>query len=142
MGAPTDLSLIGAIERIREATNLHDLDALAACFTPDYQSTFPVHPDRAFHGRDQLRSNWAQIFHAVPDIHTELLRWATDDATIWAEWEWTGTLASGGPFLHRGVTIHGVDQGQTQWVRLYMEPVREGGPGIETIEALERSADG
>ena len=44
-----------------------------------------------------------------------------------------GYLATGGPFLHRGVTIHGVDQGTTQWVRLYMEPVREGGPGIESL---------
>ena len=133
-----DSSLLVAIERIREATNQHDLDGLVACFAPDYQSTFPAHPDRAFQGHEQLRKNWSQIFRAVPNIHAELLRAAADGATVWAEWEWTGALASGGPFLQRGVTIHGVDQGKTSWVRLYMEPVREGGPGIE---ALGRSED-
>ena len=133
-----DSGLLVAIERIREATNQHDLDALVACFAPEYQSTFPAHPDRAFQGHEQLQKNWSQIFRAVPNIQSELLRSAADGNTVWAEWEWTGTLVSGGPFLQRGVTIHGVDQGKTSWVRLYMEPVREGGPGIE---AMGRSED-
>ncbi len=136
MDVSADPSLIGAVERIRQATNHHDLDALAACFAPDYESEFPVHPDRAFHGQEQLRSNWVRIFRAVPNIHVELLRYAAEGNTVWAEWEWVGTLASGGPFLHRGVTIHGVELGKTSWARLYMEPVRAGDPGIE---ALERS---
>ena len=71
-------SLIDAIESIRRATNHHDLDALVACFAPDYQSEFPVHPDRAFHGLEQLRRNWGMIFGAVPNIHAELLRYATE----------------------------------------------------------------
>lgn len=137
MQVPTDPSVTDVIERIRQATNQHDLDALAACFALDYQSAFPVHPDRAFRGHEQLRSNWTQIFRAVPNLHAELLRCAANGTTVWAEWEWTGTLASGGPFLHRGVTIHGVEQGKTSWVRLYMEPVREGEPGIEALERSE-----
>lgn len=123
----------GALEDIRHATNHHDLDALTACFAPDYQSEFPTHPDRAFSGHDQLRRNWSQIFAAVPDLHATLVRSAVDGDTVWAEWEWTGTLVSGGPFLQRGVTIHGVGQRTTRWVRLYMEPVRAGGPGIESL---------
>ncbi|HZC06261.1 MAG TPA: nuclear transport factor 2 family protein [Ktedonobacterales bacterium] len=134
MDVSSDSSLIEAMERIRQATNHHDLDELAACFAPDYQSMFPVHPDRAFGGREKMRENWARIFHAVPDIRAELLRTATNGDTIWAEWEWTGTLASGGLFLNRGVTIHGIEHGMTTWVRLYMEPVREGEPGIEQLE--------
>lgn len=123
----------GALEDIQRATNHHDLDALVACFAPAYQSAFPTHPDRAFSGREQLRRNWSQIFAAVPDLHATLLRSAVEGDTAWAEWEWTGTLVTGGPFLHRGVTIHGVDQRQTRWVRLYMEPVRAGEPGIESL---------
>jgi ketosteroid isomerase-like protein len=121
------------IEAIRRATNQHDLDALAACFAPDYRSEFPAHPDRAFGGREQMRRNWAQIFAAVPDIRSTVVRSAVEGDTVWAEWEWTGTLVTGEPFLHRGVTIQGVEQGMTGWVRLYMEPVREGGPGIESL---------
>jgi ketosteroid isomerase-like protein len=123
----------GAIEDIRQATNRHDVDALAACFAPDYQSAFPAHPDRAFAGHEQLRRNWSQIFAAVPDLHATLLRSAVEGDTVWAEWEWAGTLVTGGSFLQRGVTIHGVDQRTTRWVRLYMEPVRAGGPGIESL---------
>ena len=74
------------------------------------------------------------IFGAVPNIHAELLRYATEGTTIWAEWEWTGELASGKRFLHRGVTIQGVEHGKVSWARLYMEPVREGEPGIEALE--------
>jgi ketosteroid isomerase-like protein len=133
MDVSADPSVIGVIESIKQATNQRDVDALAACFAPDYQSEFPAHPDRAFHGHEQLRRNWTQIFRMVPDIHADLLRCAIEGNVVWAEWEWIGTLASGGPFLHRGVTIHGVEQGKTGWVRLYMEPVREGGPGIEAL---------
>jgi ketosteroid isomerase-like protein len=63
-----------AFENIRQATNRHDLDALTACFTPDYQSEFPAHPDRSFHGHEQLRKNWVHIFGAVPNIQVALLR--------------------------------------------------------------------
>jgi hypothetical protein len=40
------------LERLREAINRHDLDALAACFEPDYHSAFPAHPDRTFRGHE------------------------------------------------------------------------------------------
>jgi hypothetical protein len=131
-------NLLSAIEGIREATNRHDLDALANCFTPDYASTFPTHPDRAVGGREQLRRTWSRIFQAVPNLQSELLRWATHESTIWGEWEWRGTLVTGAPFLQRGVTIHGVESGVTTWARLYMEPVREGEPGLEALEGSAR----
>lgn len=120
----------GVIKGIEAAINSHDLEALVACFSSDYQSEFPAHPDRAFRGHAQLRANWSQIFHAVPDIHATLLRCAEHAQTAWAEWEWTGMLATGGRFQQRGVTIHGIEHGRTSWVRLYMEPVRAGDPGI------------
>lgn len=134
MNTPTVSTLIESIERIRQAIDHQDLDELTTCFAPDYRSTFPLHPDRAFQGHEHMRRNWTQIFRAVPDIHAKLLRTATEAATIWAEWEWAGTLASGEPFLNRGVTIHGIEHGKTVWVRLYMEPVREGEPDIERLE--------
>jgi hypothetical protein len=134
MEPPVEANLLSVMERIREATNRHDLDALTNCFAADYASVFPTHPERAFGGRDQLRRNWSRIFQAVPNIQSELLRWATHGTTIWAEWEWRGTLASGAPFLQRGVTIHGVEHDVATWVRLYMEPVREDAPGIEALE--------
>ncbi len=130
----TKFSPMAVIERIQEAINRHDLDALAECFEPDYRSEFPAHPGRAFGGHEQMRANWTRIFHTVPDIEAVVVRSATDAATVaatvWVEWEWRGTCADGSPFLHRGVSIHGVRRDRTEWVRLYMEPVQESGPGI------------
>jgi ketosteroid isomerase-like protein len=88
---------------------------------------FPAHPERAFRGHEQMRKNWTDIFSAVPDIKAGLLRYVADGDTVWAEWEWNGTRRDGAPFVHRGVTIQGVEQNRIIWVRLYMEPVQAGG---------------
>lgn len=120
---PTDL-----LERVQQAINAHDLEALAACFHVDYESTFPAHPERAFKGQAQMRQNWEQIFAAVPDITSSLLQSATVGKTVWAEWEWRGTRRDGAPFVMRGVTIQEVQDGEITSVRMYMEPVQAGGP--------------
>ena len=45
------------VERWEAEWNAHDLEAFLACFQEDYESEQPAHPDRAFRGRDQVRSN-------------------------------------------------------------------------------------
>jgi ketosteroid isomerase-like protein len=119
---------VDLLERMQRATNDHDLEALASCFHLDFDSTFPAHPERAFSGQAQMRKNWAQIFAAVPDIESHLVRSASNHDTAWAEWEWSGTRRDGVPFAMRGVTIQEVQGGKIAWARLYMEPVQEGGP--------------
>jgi hypothetical protein len=74
------------LARLRDAQNGHDLDAFVACFDPAYRSEQPVHPDRAFVGREQARKNWAEVFAGVPDFQAELLRLADEGDTGWAEW--------------------------------------------------------
>jgi ketosteroid isomerase-like protein len=113
------------LERLQQALNSHNLEALVACFAPDYQSAQPVHPDRAFQGAEQVRKNWSNIFQDVPDIHAERLRSVVDGNTVWAEWHWSGTKRDGASFAMRGVTIIGVQADQIMWGRLYMEPVQE-----------------
>jgi len=117
---------LAVIERLRQALNQHDLDALLALFAPDYDSTFPAHPDRTFQGLAQVRKNWSQIFSALPNLEAVLLRSAVVENTVWSEWEWRGAHADGTPFLMRGVTIQSVQAGRISWARMYMEPVREG----------------
>lgn len=133
-------STVGAVlERLRLAIDEHDLDALVACFHPDFSSDVPSHPDRAFRGHEQMRRNWSGIFAAVPDIEATLVRSASEGDTAWAEWEWTGMRTDGAPFAMRGVTIQGVRQGRISWSRLYMEPVIEGGAGPDSA-ARQNSA--
>ncbi|MGA7270299.1 MAG: nuclear transport factor 2 family protein, partial [Acidimicrobiia bacterium] len=77
------------IERLVGATNDHDLDAVVACFAPDYRNETPLHPERGFVGREQVRRNWSQIFALVPDVRVEVTRSAVDGDTVWTEWEHT-----------------------------------------------------
>jgi ketosteroid isomerase-like protein len=55
------------VRRLQAATNAHDLDALVACFAPDYLSEIPAHPARSFRGSEQVRRNWTQILAGVPE---------------------------------------------------------------------------
>jgi hypothetical protein len=124
------------VERLCQATNDHDLDALARCFAPGYRNETPAHPARGFLGRDQVRRNWHQIFAGVPDIRAEV-RWIADDRTAWSEWEMRGTRRDGSPHVMRGVVIFGVEGGEFTWARFYLEPVEEGGGDVN--DAVRRS---
>jgi ketosteroid isomerase-like protein len=83
------------VQRLRQAINDHDLDAIAACFAAHYRNDTPAHPARSFIGRDQVRRNWTQILAAVPDLSAELVASHADGRTVWAEWDWSGTGATG-----------------------------------------------
>jgi ketosteroid isomerase-like protein len=115
------------VRRLGQATNDHDLAGLMACFAPTYRNVTPAHPQRGFTGLEQVRRNWEQIFAAIPDLSTEILRSAVDGDTVWTEWEHRGTRPDGSRHLMRGVVIFGVADGLAGWARFYLEPVREDG---------------
>lgn len=119
------------LDRIMQATNAHDVDALTASFADDVDSRQPAHPQRDFQGAAQIRRNWTEIFGAIPDLSAELVRFAVEGTTVWAEWDWRGTRRDGEPHRMRGVTILGEDEGRAAWVRFYMEPVESAGPDID-----------
>jgi ketosteroid isomerase-like protein len=123
-------------ERLSQAMNARDIEAFVACFADDYDSEQPVHPDRAFRGRDQVRANWSQIFEGVPDFHAELRATAVAGDTEWSEWRWQGTQSDGAALDMAGVIVAGVRDGVLAWARLYVEPVEHGGAGIDA--AVER----
>jgi len=120
------------VERLRDATNAHDLDALVNCFTEDYRNDTPAHPQRSFSGRAQVRSNWEQIFAAIPDLTAKVLRSAVNGGEAWSEWEHRGTRRDGSAHVMRGVVIFGVADGLVTWARFYLEPVQEGGENVDT----------
>ncbi len=111
------------VDRLLRATNDHDLDALVACFSEDYENETPAHPARAFRGREQVRRNWEQIFSFVPDLRADVKRTAIDGDTAWSEWEMTGTRHDGTAHCMRGTVIFGVRDGVAHWARFYLEPV-------------------
>ena len=123
--------ITGVVERLVLATNAHDLDALGECFASDFVNETPLHPARNFKGRDQVRRNWSAIFAGVPDIRAKVLRSVADPDTAWVEWEMSGNRAHGGAHLMRGVTVMGIAHDEIQWIRFYLQPVEEGGVGVD-----------
>jgi ketosteroid isomerase-like protein len=119
------------VERLNTALNAHDLEAFLACFREDYESEQPAHPDRAFRGREQVRSNWSAVFDGVPNFRSELVSAATNRDTVWSEWRWQGTQSDGTPLDMAGVIVCGVSEGRIAWARLYVEPVERAGTGID-----------
>jgi len=119
-------------DQLAHALRSRDADQLAALFTEDYDSRQPAHPDRAFRGRDQVRINWTAIFAGIPDFTADLLGASRDGDTVWSEWAWHGTRASGDPMEMAGVMVLGLRDGLISWARLYVEDV-EVGAGIDAV---------
>ena len=108
-------------ERMIQAANRHDLDAMVACFAPDYRSEQPFHPERSFTGQAGVRKNWSFLFATVPDMQLEILNEVVEGDTVWAELHFHGTQTDGKKFTVRGVTIQGIQAEQIIWGRLYIE---------------------
>ncbi len=119
------------VGRLVQATNDHDVDAVAACFAENYENETPVHPGRSFRGREQVRQNWEQIFAFVPDLRVEVTRSTIDGETAWTEWEMTGTRRDGTAHQMRGIVLFGVREGVAQWARFYLEPVDLAGGTVD-----------
>lgn len=119
------------IEELRAAVNAHDVDAVVACFAPDYVNETPAHPGRGFVGVEQVRTNWTRIFAGVPDVTAEVLRTAVDGDLVWSEWEMRGTRPDGLPHLLRGVIVFTVVGGAATAARFYLEPVDADEGGVD-----------
>lgn len=117
----------GFLHRLQQATNDHDVEAIAACFSVEYCNQTPAHPSRGFCGQDQVRRNWQQILEAVPDVTAEVLEYVVDGQTVWSEWEHRGTRRDGATHLMRGVVIFVVAGGLGESARFYLEPVQHDG---------------
>jgi hypothetical protein len=117
--------MASVIERLHSALNQRDLESMLACFDPGYQSEQPLHPNRGFGGKEQIRKNWSGMFESFPDFEAELLSNVSEGQTVWSEWRWTATGLE-----MAGVTIMGVEEDRIVWARLYMEPVEEDGQDI------------
>jgi ketosteroid isomerase-like protein len=126
-----DTETATVVERLRAATNAHDIDAIVECFSETYRNETPAHPGRGFTGRAQVRSNWQQILAGVPDVTADVIRTSIDGDVIWSEWEMRGTRRDGQRHEMRGVIIFGVADNEATWARFYLEPVDAGDEGAD-----------
>jgi ketosteroid isomerase-like protein len=108
-------------ERMIEAANRHDLEAMVAFFAPDYRSEQPFQPERNFVGQAGVRKNWSFFFTTIPDIQIEILSQVEEGDTVWAELYYHGTQTDGKKHAVKGVTIQSIQEDQMAWARLYIE---------------------
>ena len=118
-------SAAAVVDRLLEATNAHNLDALVGCFAGDYVNETPAHPARGFQGNNQVRKNWEQIFASVPDLKAAILDRAISGDNAWTEWDMRGTRGDGTAHHLAGVIVFGVRDGQIASTRFFLEPVDE-----------------
>jgi len=111
-------------ERMIEAANRHDLEAMVECFAPDFRSEQPFHPERNFTGWEGVRRNWSFFFSTMPDFRVDILSEAVEGDTVWAELRFHGTQVDGRKQVTRGVTIQGIQADRIVWTRLYIETVQ------------------
>jgi hypothetical protein len=123
--AQTHSSPKSVLERMLQATNRHDLDAMVACFAPDFRSEQPLHPERNFTGQEGVRQNWSFFFNTVPDLQIAILNEVEEGDTVWSELHYHGMQTDGKKFSVKGVTLQGIQADQICWARLYIEPVQE-----------------
>lgn len=122
-----------AIEKLQQAWNAHDADALRGCLHMDYESVQPLHPERNLRGRESAVRGWAHLFEAVPDLRAELLHWTTRDDQVWTEWRWSGSHVSGCAFCAGGVMVFGLRDEQIARARVYTETISASGPDWEAV---------
>jgi hypothetical protein len=120
----TDSAAPAILERLLDATNRHDPERIAACFSPDYRNETPAHPARGFVGNDQVRRNWIAILGGIPDLVAAVPAWALEGDLLWTEWRMEGTRRDGARHEMAGVVIFTVgDDGLIAGARFYLEPV-------------------
>ena len=123
--AQTQSSPKVVFERMIQAANRHDLEAMVACFAPDFRSEQPFYPERNFTGQAGVRKNWSFFFSTMPDFLAEVLSEAVEGDTVWAELHYHGTQVDGKKHVTRGVTISGIQGEQIVWAKLYIVTIQE-----------------
>jgi ketosteroid isomerase-like protein len=113
------------LQRMSDAINAHDVDAISNCFTDDYKGEQPLHSKGAFIGLAQVRENWTGLFAQVSDLRATLVASTIHGDLAWAEWHWQGKRTSGAALNLRGVSVSGLRNGIIAWARVYMEPVHD-----------------
>ncbi|MET9553028.1 nuclear transport factor 2 family protein [Streptomyces sp. NPDC006645] len=117
------MSATEVLKRLEQAITSHDLDGMVDCYTEDYRSDLPLHPQRSFVGRENVRRTWTGLFEHVPDLVAEVLRSVENGDELWSEWEIRGTTRDGQRFLTRGVVILWVDGTRITSTRFYLDNV-------------------
>jgi ketosteroid isomerase-like protein len=113
--AETDEVTVETLERMLDAFNAHDLDAIMSFFADDCVLEMPRGADpwgRRLEGRERVREGLASRFAGIPDVHYgDATHWVAGDRAC-SEWLLTGTKVNGEKVRVRGCDLFTVRAGK------------------------------
>jgi ketosteroid isomerase-like protein len=104
----TNQVTVETLERLLDAFNAHDIDAVMSFFADDCVLEMPRGPDswgRRLDGRERVREGLASRFAGIPDVHYgDDRHWVAGDRGC-SEWLLTGTSTEGELIEVRGCDL-------------------------------------
>ena len=104
----SDVEKLDVLERMLDAFNRHDLDAIIALFTDDCVFESPRGPDpwgRRFVGQEEVRAGLGTRFETIPDVHYgQGNHFVCGDRGV-SEWTISGTTVDGERIEVRGCDL-------------------------------------
>jgi taurine dehydrogenase small subunit len=104
----SDAARLDILERMLDAFNRHDLDAIMALFTDDCVFESPRGPEpwgRRFDGGDEVRAGLGARFTGIPDVHYGAGSHFVSGERGASEWTLTGTTVDGERLEVRGCDL-------------------------------------
>ena len=96
------------LDRLFEAFNRHDADAVIACFTPTIIFDAAAGPEscgRRFTGAAEVRSAFVGVWTSFPDVAWHVGRHTLAGDRAFTEWRFVATAADGGRIDVEGVDL-------------------------------------
>jgi ketosteroid isomerase-like protein len=108
MATETNQGTVEMLERLLEAFNAHDIDAVMSFFADDCELDMPRGPDpwgQRFKGREEVRAGLQSRFAGIPDVHWgDDRHWVAGDRGC-SEWLLNGTTTDGHKVEVRGCDL-------------------------------------
>ncbi len=112
-----------AVERLNEALNAHDLEAVISAFGNDglFDNTSPAPDGEVFQGQNGLRQFWSAFLHDNPQAHFSAEEVFAAGERCVVRWVYTWDREGGAMAHVRGVDILRVDGGKVAEKRAYVK---------------------
>lgn len=108
------------IDALHRAEDRRDVGALVEMFVEDAELSNPGRTE-PWRGRDGAREFWSDYLANFRRVHADFTNVVEENGAAVLEWQSEGQLASGEPFLYRGVSVVETADGRVRRFRAYYD---------------------